>query len=181
MTNPVRPLPVDPASLRLLVLDVDGVMTDGSVLLDCRGNEIKRFNIRDGLGIRLWQRSGRQTAIVTGRGGPAVLTRAAELDIELVIERSSDKAQAIDDLATRTGIAPHAMAFLGDDLPDAPAMARVGLPAAVADADPRIAQRAAIITTAPGGFGAVRELVETLLAAAGELDAILAGLGIDTA
>lgn len=173
MTDPLRPSPVDPASLRLLVLDVDGVLTDGSVLLDDEGCEIKRFNIRDGLGIRLWQWSGRSVAIITGRAGKALLRRARELDIDLVIQGSSDKAAAIDDLSATTGIAPAAMAYLGDDLPDIPAMVRVGCPAAVADADPLVIDHAAIVTTRPGGRGAVRELIETLLESAGELDGLV--------
>lgn len=168
---PPSPLP-NPAHIALLVLDVDGVLTDGSIYVEDRGNETKRFNVRDGFGITLWQRidAGRRVAIITGRQGSAIEHRARELGIDPVIQGAKDKSVSLDEVLARTGIPAERTAFVGDDWPDIPAMRRVGYPVAVADADPRVKQIARYVTTLPGGRGAVREAVEHLLSVQGLME-----------
>ncbi len=153
------------AEIELLCLDVDGVMTDGGIRLDDNGVETKRFHVRDGTGIRLWIRLGYHVALVTGRSGKALQHRAAELDIRHVIQASTDKARALDELLKELSLTPAQAAVLGDDLPDLPMMRRAGYAMAVADAVPEIRQAAKFITTRAGGDGAVREAVEHLLKA----------------
>lgn len=158
--------PASAAGVRLLCLDVDGVLTDGSVVLDGEGRECKVFNVRDGLGISVWQRLGGRVAIVTGRPcGAALAARARELRIEHVVASSADKAAGIREVAAACGVPEAAAAFVGDDLPDIPAMLACGYPVAVADAAPEVRAVAALVTSAPGGRGAVREVVEHLLRA----------------
>ncbi|MBX3359317.1 MAG: HAD hydrolase family protein [Phycisphaeraceae bacterium] len=168
--TPTTRIFTDPAHVRLLALDVDGVLTDGSILLDDDGREIKRFNIRDGLGLRVWTRLGFGAAVVTGRCGRSVQHRMAELGVGEVIQGSKDKAESLALLETRTNIPREHMAFLGDDWPDLAIMSRVGYPMAVGDADRRIIEKAAFVTRSLGGRGAVREAVEHLLAAKGMMD-----------
>jgi 3-deoxy-D-manno-octulosonate 8-phosphate phosphatase (KDO 8-P phosphatase) len=163
----------DPSTITLLALDVDGVLTDGSILIDDDGRETKRFYIRDGFGLRLWARLGFQTAIITGRSGAALQHRAAELGISEIIQGSKDKSAALDELIARTGIALANIAFLGDDWPDLPALRRVGYPMAVADADPQVLKLAAFVTPSPGGRGAVRDAVEHLIEARGLMERAL--------
>lgn len=151
--------------IRLLVLDVDGVLTDGSIVYDDRGAETKTFNVRDGFGVKLWIEAGGACAIVTRRGGEAVRRRAAELGIEHVIEGAGDKGDAVQEICRRTRVPPDRAAYLADDWPDLAAMRLVAYPMAVADADPRVRERARFVTRAPGGRGAVREAVEHLLEA----------------
>lgn len=154
-------------------MDVDGVLTDGSIHLDDAGVETKRFNIRDGFGIRLWQALGFGTGIITGRSGLAVQHRARELGIGHVIQGSGDKAAALAGLVAKTGITPDRIAYIGDDWPDLPVLRRVGYPMAVADADPRVLELAAFTATRPGGAGAVREAIEHLIRAKGLMDRAL--------
>ncbi|MGE3109089.1 MAG: KdsC family phosphatase [Phycisphaerales bacterium] len=153
----------EPAEVELLVLDVDGVLTDGSIYLNDDGRETKRFNVRDGFGLRLWMRLGWRVAIITGRSGQSLRHRARELGIDLIVQGSTDKAEAIRELSRRTSIDPRRMAFVGDDWPDLPALHAVGFPVAVADADPAVLTCAAFVTQRPGGHGAVREVVEHLI------------------
>jgi 3-deoxy-D-manno-octulosonate 8-phosphate phosphatase (KDO 8-P phosphatase) len=160
----------DPSTIRLLALDVDGVLTDGSILINDAGQETKRFNIRDGFGLRLWARLGFHTVIITGRSGPALQHRAAELNISDIVQGCTDKGAALESLAARTGLNLREMAFLGDDWPDICALTRVGYPMAVADAAPEVLSVAAYITRRPGGRGAVREAVEHLITAHGLMD-----------
>ncbi|MCK4873184.1 MAG: HAD hydrolase family protein [Phycisphaerales bacterium] len=169
----------NPGKVRLLTLDVDGVLTDGSILIDDLGREAKRFHVRDGAGIRMWIKTGRQVAIITGRRGMAVTHRAAELGIALVYQGRLDKAAVLREIAEKTGIEPEATAHVGDDLPDLPVMRMVGYPIAVGDAVDAVRNAAAHVTERPGGHGAVREAIEHLLGAAGELDAIAARYGAE--
>ena len=161
--------------IRLLILDVDGVLTAGEVVLDSRGRETKRFDVKDGLGIRLLQRAGIQTAIATGRRSEALRHRCRELGIELLYDGLEDKVLAAESIGTRTGLTVRQMAFAGDDLPDLPLMRRVGLAIAVADAHPLVRSHAQLVTRAPGGRGAVREICEQLLKAQGLWDNIIKG------
>lgn len=171
--SPQPTLKARAANVRLLALDVDGVLTDGSIMLDDLGNETKRFNVRDGLGIATWLRMNLEVAIVTRRCGKAVDHRMKELGIKHVIQGSMDKGEAIDELTRRTGIPPTDMAFVGDDWPDLAALRKVGFPIAVADADERVKKLAILTTTARGGHGAVREAIEHLLASKGMLQAAI--------
>jgi 3-deoxy-D-manno-octulosonate 8-phosphate phosphatase (KDO 8-P phosphatase) len=171
--TPSDPIPRSPERIELLGLDVDGVLTDGSIYLDDDGRETKRFNVRDGFGIRLWQKMGFRVAIITGRSGRAVQHRAAELGIELLTQGAADKVAAAEALAEETGLRLDQMAYLGDDWPDLRILRRVGYPMAVADANPRVLAVSAFTTTRPGGHGAAREAVEHLLHAKGLLDRAL--------
>lgn len=154
----------------LLILDVDGVMTDGSITLDAQGRESKTFHVRDGFGIRLWRELGGEVAIITGRAGEVVEHRAKELGIHLVFKGVKDKAAALDDVTARSGITPERAAALGDDWPDLPVLGRVAYPMAVADASPEVILVAKHVTRSPGGRGAVREAVEHLLERRGDLE-----------
>lgn len=162
------------AQIRLLSLDVDGVLTDGSILIDDLGHETKRFNVRDGFGIRLWQRLGFSVAIITGRSGLAVQHRVAELDIGHLFQGVSNKAEALHELSARTGIPPVQVAYIGDDWPDLAIMKHVGYPMAVADAEQAVRDAAAFVTQASGGRGAVREAIDHLIAAKGLMEQALA-------
>lgn len=153
------------ANVQLLCLDVDGVMTDGSIAIDDNGVETKRFHVRDGTGIRIWLKLGLQIALITGRRGTAVQHRARELGIEHVIQGSTDKAADLRELLRTLNLAPQQVAMLGDDLPDLSLMKMVGYPMAVADATPEIREAARFVTQRPGGHAAVREAIEHLLRA----------------
>ena len=162
-----------PDSIQFLVLDVDGVLTDGGLYVDDKGHPSKRFHVRDGLGIKLAMQFGIQVAILTGKTSGVVEKRAKELGIEYVIQGSKDKGADIAALCEKTGIPIRFTAMVGDDLPDLPAFAVVGYPIAVGDASAEVKDAATHITTATGGRGAVREAVEHLLKAQGKWDAVL--------
>ncbi len=150
-------------SVRLLCLDVDGVLTDGTVALDDLGHETKRFNAKDGLGISLWRKLGGEVAVITGRAGLAVRHRLEELGVRHLYSGSHDKLHDLRSAAEACGVPLEAVAFVGDDLPDLPAMRACGYPVAVHDAAQEVRDAAAFVTAAPGGRGAVREAVEHLL------------------
>lgn len=154
-----------------LVLDVDGCLTDGTVALDRDGNETKRFNIKDGLGIRVWQDLGFGVAIITGRTSGSLAARAKELGIATVIQGAKHKAEALERVLADAGVGPSCVAAIGDDWNDLPVLERVGFPACPADAAALLHGRVAYRCQAQGGRGAVRELIEHLLAAKGLLDA----------
>ena len=160
-------------AVRLLILDVDGVLTDGSLFLGDGGEQYKAFNSRDGHGIRLALDGGIEIAILTGRTSGVVEHRMRDLGVEHLIQGRRDKGEALHELLQRTGHDPAEAAFMGDDIVDLPAMRRVGLGIAVGDSHPLVRRHAQWITEAPGGRGAVREACEALLAAQGRLDALL--------
>lgn len=162
------------ASVQLLLLDCDGVLTDGGVTWSDDGVESKTFNIRDGLGIRAWQRAGGRTGIITGRSSRIVERRAAELGVEFIRQGVEDKLTAAAAIIDACGIDWEQVAFMGDDLPDLPVIARCGVGAAVADACPEVHAVAAVVTSLPGGRGAVREFVERMLRARGGWETIVA-------
>jgi 3-deoxy-D-manno-octulosonate 8-phosphate phosphatase (KDO 8-P phosphatase) len=162
------------ARVQLLLLDVDGVLTDGGVTWNNQGIESKTFHIRDGLGLKLWQRAGGRTGIVTGRSSHVVQLRAAELGIGIVRQGVEDKLDSTAAILAETGLAWEETAFIGDDLPDLPVIARAGVGIAVADACSEVRAAAAVVTQLPGGRGAVREAVERLLRARGSWEAIVA-------
>jgi 3-deoxy-D-manno-octulosonate 8-phosphate phosphatase (KDO 8-P phosphatase) len=155
------------AGVVMLVMDVDGVLTDGSILIDDHGRETKRFNVRDGAGLRAWAALGFHAAVITGRAGAALQHRMAELGIADVVQGSKAKGPAIEALCARRGVDLAHVAYVGDDWPDLGALRVVGYPMAVGDADNLVKSAAAFVTGAPGGRGAVRQAVEHLLEAKG--------------
>ncbi len=158
------------AKVRLLVLDVDGVMTDGSIILDDAGVQYKAFHVRDGHGIKMLIRAGVDVAIITGRKSDVVLKRAEELGIKHVYQRSFNKLESLDEIRGLVGVELSECAFMGDDLVDLPVMRRVGLPVAVADAEDDVTKRAMLVTRRAGGRGAVREVTDLILKAKGLWD-----------
>jgi 3-deoxy-D-manno-octulosonate 8-phosphate phosphatase (KDO 8-P phosphatase) len=153
--------------IKMVLLDVDGVLTTGDIIYSDSGEQIKIFNVKDGVGIRLLKEAGLKVGIITGRKGRALHHRCTNLGIDLIFDGVRHKDQVLDTVTDRTGISKEAMAYVGDDLPDLPIMKRVGLAVAVADAHEILRQQAHIITRAPGGKGAVREISEAILKAQG--------------
>lgn len=160
------------AKIRLVLLDVDGVLTDGRLYMAPDGMETKAFNARDGLGIRLGQRGGLTFGLVSGRASATVATRAAELDIAEVHQGIGDKAARVRDILERTGFSAIETAFVGDDLVDVPVMRMVGFSASPADAAPETRAAAHLVTAANGGHGAVREVIDYVLQATGNWDSV---------
>lgn len=155
------------ADISLVVLDVDGVLTDGRLWFGPDGESWKAFHVRDGHGIKELLRAGVGVAVISGRSSPAVAARLRELGVDEVAQGVDDKARALGELLARRRVAASRVACLADDTPDLPVMAAVGLPAAVADAHPEVLAAARHVTRAPGGRGAVREFSDFLLAARG--------------
>ena len=159
--------------IELLILDVDGVMTDGGIIRDDAGQELKRFHVRDGAGLVMWRRLGKQIAIITGKESRVVGHRAAELGIELVYQNVANKREVFEELCEQVNLRPAQVAYIGDDLPDLPVMRRVGQPIAVADAAEEVRAVARYITKYPGGYGAVRDAIEYLCKEMGIWDQVL--------
>ncbi|HUH87326.1 MAG TPA: HAD hydrolase family protein [Pusillimonas sp.] len=155
--------------VRLMIFDVDGVLTDGSLWYGENGETMKRFNALDGHGLRLMREGGIAVALITGREGPIVARRAAELGISLVLQGVRDKAQALAALVQEQGHTLDQVGFMGDDLLDLAAMQRVGFAASVPSAPPYIAQAAHWVSSREGGYGAGRECCDLILAAQGRL------------
>ncbi|OIP62877.1 MAG: phenylphosphate carboxylase subunit delta [Nitrospirae bacterium CG2_30_53_67] len=151
--------------IRWIILDVDGVMTDGGITYDAHGLETKTFHVRDGHGIKLAQRAGLRFAIITGRESPVVNLRARELGIEEVRQGAKRKIEAYDEIIGKWDLTDEEAAYIGDDLIDLPIFRRAGLSAAVADADLETRGQADLILSHPGGRGAVREFIEIILQA----------------
>ncbi len=159
--------------VRWLVLDVDGVLTDGRIVLDGGDGEWKAFDVRDGHRIVIAAREGIRTVFLTGRSSRVVERRAAELGVHRVFQGAREKGAVIEQFFREEGARPEETAYLGDDIVDLPAMSRAGLAAAVGDAVPEVQAAADWIAAAPGGRGAVRELVEFILGAQGRWEAVL--------
>lgn len=155
------------ANVRLLVLDVDGVLTDGRLYYSDNGEELKAFNIKDGLGIKLLQKAGVAVAIITGRQSAIVTRRAGELGIQEVVQGREDKRQALQELSQRCGLHVDECAYMGDDLPDLGAIVAAGFGMTVADACAEVRSVADWQSKLSGGDGAVREACEFLLNARG--------------
>jgi len=151
--------------IKFLLLDVDGVMTDGTIYIDSDGCETKAFNIYDGSGIHLARKAGIEVGIVTGRQSPIVEFRAQELGITEVHQRILDKVKVYDDLLRKYGLQDSEMAYIGDDVIDLPILKRVGLAVAVPNAQSEVRENVDWITRKAGGYGAVREVTDLLLAA----------------
>ncbi|MBN2293038.1 MAG: HAD hydrolase family protein [Pirellulales bacterium] len=165
MTADVKNIEPICRSIELILSDVDGVMTDGLLVYDNQGIETKRFYVRDGIGIRLWQKAGHKFGIITLRSSQIVRSRAAELDIEIVRQGAGNKLATLQSILDETGITAERTCYIGDDLPDLPVIRKVGLGVAVADACVEVRQSAHFVTKTPGGHGAVRETVEMILKA----------------
>jgi len=153
------------AGLRLVAMDVDGVLTDGGIVYTDRGDELKRFDVRDGQGLVLLREAGVITAVVTRRHSAIVERRARELGIAEVHQDVKDKRAVMQEVLARHGVRPADACYVGDDVGDVPAMAVVGVPVAVADAVPAVRKAALYVTRARAGFGAIRELCDLILAA----------------
>lgn len=162
------------APIRLVIFDVDGVLTDGRIVIDEEGRESKFFDVRDGHGLKLLQRAGLQVAFLTGRESRVVEVRAAELGVGLVRQGARDKVAVYEELLARTGLTDREVAFAGDDLVDLPVMRRVGLALAPADAAGEVRAAAHWVARSAGGRGAAREMVELILKAQGRWAEVVA-------
>ena len=162
------------ARVRLMVFDVDGILTDGSLHFGPEGEVIKTFNVLDGHGIKLLQQSGVATAIISARQSPIVARRAADLGIQHVHQGIHDKRSAFEQLLAHTNLAPDACGFVGDDVIDLPVLLRAGFAASVANGHPEVRSRVHYVTHASGGRGAAREICDFILRAQGNYAAALA-------
>jgi 3-deoxy-D-manno-octulosonate 8-phosphate phosphatase (KDO 8-P phosphatase) len=163
----------DLAAIELLVLDVDGVLTDGTVLLHEDGTESKFFNTLDGHGIRMWQRAGLKVAWLSGRVSVATTRRAEQLEVAHVIQGPHYKLPAIEKLLEELSLPMEKVAYVGDDLMDLPVVRRVGFGVAVVNAVDELKAHADLVTTRPGGSGAVREVIEIILKQSGRWSALM--------
>jgi 3-deoxy-D-manno-octulosonate 8-phosphate phosphatase (KDO 8-P phosphatase) len=154
--------------IRLLILDVDGVMTDGRIIFDSNGIESKFFNVKDGHGIKMLQRGGIKVGIISGRESQVVTNRAAELGIDVVYQKSLDKVTPFRAILAETGLHKEEVAFIGDDLIDIPVLKMVGFAAAPADAVAEVLPFVHYVTGKNGGWGAVREVCDMILKAQGK-------------
>lgn len=159
--------------IKLLIMDVDGVLTNGSIIVNADGRETKVFNVLDGHGIRLWQRAGFKTAIISGRTSEPTRIRAEQLEIEHVFEECHFKLPTCEKLLDDLGLLPENAAYIGDDLPDLPVMRYVGFGVAVANAIDPLKQYADYVTERAGGEGAVREVIEHILKNTGKWRALM--------
>ncbi len=164
---------VDLTEIKLLVLDVDGVLTDGTLIINADGSETKFFNTLDGHGIRMWRRAGLEVAIISGRESEPTRRRAAQLGIEHVFQDCHFKLPVIEELLGRLDLTPEKVAYVGDDLMDLPVIRYVGFGVAVADAADEVKQYADYVTTKPGGKGAVRETIEHILKGTDKWDKLM--------
>ncbi|WP_444925714.1 KdsC family phosphatase [Microbulbifer sp. TRSA002] len=161
-------------NIRWLVLDVDGVLTDGKLYFDNSGNELKTFHTLDGHGIKMLQDSGVRVAIITGRRSNVVERRAHDLGINKLIQGREDKFAALQELLSEESCRLEDIAYVGDDYPDLLVMTKIGCPIAPPNAAPPVRERALWITKARGGEGAVREVCDRIMIAQGTFDAALA-------
>lgn len=164
--------------IQLIVFDVDGVLTDGGIIMDDRGVESKRFHVRDGFAIRAAMSVGLKVGILTGRSSQCVSLRAAELGLDLLMQGVKEKGSGFETLCQRAGVEPQQAAYMGDDLVDLPAMLRAGYSFAVADAAEEVRSVASHVTKAKGGDAAAREAIEHVLHAQGQWDKIRERYGI---
>ena len=151
------------ADIQLLVMDVDGVLTDGSIIINVDGSESKSFSTLDGHGLRMWCRAGLKAAFLSGRSSQPTKYRAEQLEIDYCLQDCHDKLAAIEELIEQLGLSPGNVAYIGDDLPDLPVIRCVGFGAAVANAVDEVKDAADYVTTRRGGDGAVREVIEYIL------------------
>jgi 3-deoxy-D-manno-octulosonate 8-phosphate phosphatase (KDO 8-P phosphatase) len=164
------------SGLRLVLMDVDGVLTDGSVLLLPGGSEGKSFHVRDGLAIVLAHEAGLRTGLLSGRSSEVVLDRARELRMAIVRQGEKDKARAFREILAAEGLEPWHVAYIGDDVNDLPVLSQVGLSAAPSDAPIEVRSAVFMTLDLPGGRGCVREFVEAILRARGDWDRVTSAL-----
>jgi YrbI family 3-deoxy-D-manno-octulosonate 8-phosphate phosphatase len=160
-------------AIELILSDVDGVLTDGGIILDNQGIESKRFHVRDGVAVKLWQKAGYRVGLLTQRSSQGLKVRAAELGIDILRQGIPDKVTALKQILRELRLAPAQVCYLGDDLPDLPVVRIVGLGVAVADACAELRQAAHYVTALPGGAGALRETVELVLRAQSRWDDVI--------
>jgi len=161
-------------AVKLLILDVDGVMTDGGIIYDDDGRELKVFDVKDGHGIKLLMRAGIGVAIITGRESKVVYHRAKNLGIDMVYQGAKDKVGAFEDILKNRQLSLEEAAYMGDELVDIPLLRRVGFAAAVKDAVEDVKKHVDYVTVKNGGSGAVRELCELILKVQGKWDTVTA-------
>ena len=167
------------AALEWLLFDVDGVLTNGLLLYTRRGEQVKLFNVRDGLGFLLAQRAGLKLGLLSGRRSRPLERRATELDFDAVILGSSDKRETFEEFLHDHETTPERVAYVGDDLPDLPVVGRCALSFAPADAAPEVRAAAHVVLTARGGEGAAREMIERILKARGDWEQVVAHFSLD--
>ncbi|MBL8756577.1 MAG: HAD hydrolase family protein [Planctomycetes bacterium] len=172
---PGRPLPSQAAlaAIEFLLLDVDGVLTDGRIWFDPHGDEYKQFHVHDAAGLHYWHRAGGRTGFLSGRGGHAVERRARELGVHDVILKRVDKLRAFEELLRRHSLRPENIAYVGDDVVDLPVLRVCGYAVTVPEARPDVFPHVHRITGRSSGFGAVRDVIEDLLRARGVWQAVL--------
>ncbi len=156
------------SEIKLLVLDVDGVLTDGTLIVSADGSESKNFNVLDGHGIKLWKRAGLKVAFLSGRVSESTEHRARRLEVDYCLQDCRDKLPALEKLLKKAKFSPRQVAYIGDDLPDLPPMGYVGFAVAVSNAVDEVKKHADFITTRPGGSGAAREVIEYILKSTGK-------------
>ncbi|MDR2725136.1 MAG: HAD hydrolase family protein [Candidatus Adiutrix sp.] len=166
-------LKLDLGAIKLVGFDVDGVLTDGRIIIDDEGRESKNFHSRDGLGLKILLRAGLEAVLITGRASRLLEIRARGLGLTEIYQGVEDKWAVFEEVLKKKGLSPAQAAFAGDDLIDLPVMARVGLALAPADAAPDVLAAAHFVAPAPGGRGAVRQMIEFLLKGQGRWDEVL--------
>jgi len=159
--------------IKLLVLDVDGVLSDGSIFMGASGEEFKAFNVKDGSGLKYWQRCGGKIAWITGRESTLVENRATELGVNILRQGCKVKLPVYEEVLAELGVAPDETAVIGDDLPDIPMLMRCGFSAAPSDAIDEVCTRVDYVCTASGGKGCVREVVELILKKTGKWEQVM--------
>jgi len=159
--------------VKLILMDADGVLTDGKIVFFSGGNEAKMFDSKDGVGIRLAQKAGLQTGVISGRESEALLRRCEELGMDEIHQRVFEKLGTYEEILARLGLTDAECCFIGDDLVDAPVLKRVGLPVGVADGHPALEPLLAYVTDRPGGSGAVRETIDMVIRAQGKWDEVV--------
>jgi len=155
--------PPNLANIKMLVLDVDGVLTDGALIINADGSESKFFNMLDGHGIRMWQRAGLKVAFLSGRSSESTKYRAEQLEVDYCLQDCHNKLDGLENFLEQSGLSAQEVAYIGDDLPDLPPIRYVGFGVAVANAVDEVKQYADYVTTRRGGGGAVREVIEYIL------------------
>jgi len=161
-------LEIDFKKINQLILDVDGVLTDGTLYFDNNGSEIKTFNVQDGHGIKLWMRAGNSIAIITGRQSDALMHRCSDLGIKAVYQNAKNKIEILNEYISENNVKPLEICYMGDELVDIPVFRKVGLAVAVDNAVPEAIENADLITEKTGGKGAVRETIDFLLKQKGQ-------------
>ena len=165
-------------SIELILSDVDGVMTDGGITYDNQGIETKTFHVRDGMGIKLWQKTGHRFGVITARSSHIVKLRMEELGVDYIRQGSEQKLTAARQIITQLELQPDNVCYIGDDLTDVALMKSVGMSASVADAAEDVKKMADYVTKSAGGTGAIRELIEMILKSQKRWNELLQGYGI---